>query len=353
TRPDIEAARAALAALRLPGDARLEAITSGHVNESWHVHVPGDEVLLQWLNHGVFPEADAVQDNVETVLDHLDGGMPRLAVPTLRRAVDGARRVRCESGLWRAFAWLPGRVVHAWPGDAALARAAGVALGAALHALGALPADRIRPVLARFHDLEARLDDLDEVRSGATAQRLADAAVLLARVDDEREARRKRAPLALPPRVLHGDPKFTNFLFPATGTGAVALVDWDTVMVGPLAWDLGDFLRSAACRGGEDDPGGARVDAELLCAGASGFLEGLAEPLASAERSALVAAPAHMAFMLAVRFLTDHLAGDRYFRVRRPRQNLDRASAQLALVDGFDAAEDVLRRLVEDTDSEE
>lgn len=347
SRPGVEAARGALAAFGLPADATLEAITSGHINESWQVQAAGDAALLQWLNHGVFPDADAVQDNVELVLDHLGHRATGPAVPVLRLMPDGARRLHDGSGLWRAFDWLSGRGVHERPADATMARAAGAALGAVLHGLADLPPARVHPVLARFHDLDGRLADLDAARAQADAVRLGEADALLARVDGERAARRAAAPGAERPRVLHGDPKFTNFLFPVSGAGSVALVDWDTVMVGPLAWDLGDFLRSAASRGGEDDPDASAVDAGLLEAGARGFLEGLGEPLREAERQDLVAAPAHMAFMLGVRFLTDHLAGDRYFRVRRPRQNLDRARAQFALVDDFDAAHELLRAVVE------
>lgn len=346
SRPGVEAARVALAALGLPAGATLEAVTSGHINESWRVALPDGDVLLQWLNHGVFPEADAVQDNAEVVLEHLAAAARQGIVPALLAAPDGARRVRLDSGLWRAFDWLPGRDVHERPADAGMARRAGAALGRVLHDLRALPAERVRPVLARFHDLDVRLADFDAACSAASAERRTEAAPLLARIDAERESRRAAAPSGEGARVLHGDPKFTNFLVPRDGQRPFALVDWDTVMVGPLAWDLGDFLRSAASRGREDDPAGAGVDVVFLEAGARGFLDGLAETLTATERRAFVAAPAHMAFMLAVRFLTDHLAGDRYFRVRRPRQNLARARTQLALVDGFDAARDALAAVV-------
>ena len=348
TRPGLDAARAVLAAFGLPPDARLEPVTSGHINESWRVRAPGDEVLLQWLNHEVFTATDAVQDNVERVLDQLVARAPGLAVATLRCAPDGARRVRSASGLWRAFDYLPGAVVHERPLDAAMAHAAGVALGSVLHGLVGLSPACIEPVLPGFHDLDVRLAAFDAALGAADAGRKADAAEVLARLLALRAGRSACAPTGAPVRVLHGDPKFTNFLFPVAGSGPVTLIDWDTVMAGPLAWDFGDFLRSAACSGREDAPAEARVEPERLRAAASGFLEGLCEPLPGAERDALVQAPAHMAFMLAVRFLTDHLAGDRYFRVHRPGQNLDRARAQLALAEAFEGCEAVLRSVVDD-----
>ena len=116
-------------------------------------------------------------------------------------------------------------------------------------------------------------------------------------------------------------------------------------MIGPLAWDLGDFLRSAASRGNEDDAARASVDDDLLRAGARGFLAGLGEALSDEDLRACVAAPAHMSFMLGVRFLTDHLDGDRYFRVREAGQNLARAEAQFRLATAFDNLRPVLARV--------
>jgi aminoglycoside phosphotransferase (APT) family kinase protein len=338
----MEAVRAVLPAFGVAPDARLAPVTSGHINESWHVRTAEGELLLQWLNGEVFPEPDAVQDNLEAALDHLAShSTDAVVLPRLHWTPDGRRRVHDALGLWRAFRWLPGRAVLERPDDPAQARSAGRALGAALQGLGTMPVERLHAVLAGFHDLGARLAALDAARDAAPAPRLEAARSLLGRVDAARGDRLAAAPDEARPRALHGDPKFTNFLFAAPGV-AVALVDWDTVLAGPLAWDLGDFLRSAASRGGEDRPEAAAVDRELLDAGVSGFLEGLGEPLEAAALPALAAAPAHMAFMLGVRFLTDHLAGDRYFRVRRPDHNLDRAATQLALADGFDAARGVL-----------
>jgi Ser/Thr protein kinase RdoA (MazF antagonist) len=330
-RPDAATARSVLAAFGLRGAVSLTPITSGHINESWRVDAPnGASCLLQWLNHRVFPQADAVEDNLETVLDHLARG------PSLLRAGDGTRRVHAPSGLWRLFEWLPARSTHERPADGTMAREAGRALGAALHGLADLAVERVHPVLAAFHDLDARLSAFDEARAGARPARREAAAALLDRVDAARVDRlAAREVSSGRRRVLHGDPKFTNFLF--AGDGSAVLVDWDTVMVGPLAWDFGDFLRSAASRGAEDDPAHAGVEPDLLGACADGFRRGLAEPLDASARSALADAPARMAFMLAVRFLTDHLDGDRYFRVRRPGQNLDRAAAQFALADDFRA----------------
>jgi Ser/Thr protein kinase RdoA (MazF antagonist) len=347
TRPDRAQAERLAARFGLDAPDAVRSIEAGHINESFEVRAGERAALLQWINPAVFPRAAAVQDNVERVLAHLRARAPELGTPALLPTVAGALRAEDASGLWRALEWLPDRRTLARPEDAADARAAGAALGRFLRALETVPPSDLEPVLAGFHDLDARLAALDAARADASADRLRAAAEALARVDAEREARR-RGRAAGPLRVIHGDPKFTNFLFPAAGAAPPVLVDYDTLMPGRLAWDLGDFLRSAAATAAEDDPEAAGVDAALLAAGAEGVLGALGPGLADEDPEALADAPARMAFMLAVRFLTDHLAGDVYFRTRRPGQNLDRARAQLAVATAFDGRRDELVRVVSD-----
>jgi len=345
-RPDEDAARAALARFGIEPE-RIEPLTTGHINETWYVAGADGEWLLQWLNHGVFPEAAAVQANMEVVLAHLAGvDVPQSVTPVLRATANGALSAETEAGLWRVFAWLPDRFVRTRPGSAEETGAAGHALGAVLAALSSLDADALQPVHAAFHDLSARTANYRCALDNAPAERQRTARVWIDHVEAELSARHAAAPDAAARRVLHGDPKFSNFLLPDRSGDALALVDWDTVMVGPLAWDLGDFLRSAASLGDEDDPSSASVDADALSAGARGFFTGLGERLSEEEAHACIAAPAHMSFMLGVRFLTDHLDGDRYFRVRRSGQNLVRAEAQFRLAAAFDSARPVLERVL-------
>ncbi|MEE4383117.1 MAG: phosphotransferase, partial [Pseudomonadales bacterium] len=225
-----------------------------------------------------------------------------------------------------------------------------------LRALEDLSPAALAETLPAFQDPGRRLRELEAAAAKAARARREAAAPLLRAVDDRRG---RIAPLAGPPRALHGDPKLSNVLFPEpadpAATGPVptdpaatspVVIDYDTVLVGPLAWDFGDFLRSTAARGEEDDPAAAGVDPALLDAAAGAFLAAAPEPAAE-EVGDLARAPAVIAFTLAVRFLADHLAGDRYFRVRRPGQNLDRARTQLRLAEDFAAREDRLRVLIE------
>lgn len=325
------------------GPARsVERLESGHVNESFRVCLEGRSVLLQWINHQVFPRAGEVQDNVERVLLFLDrtGACPH---PKLLTTPEGRTRVETTVGLWRGFEWLDGYRTLERPGSRAEARSAGHALGRFLAALRDLPPDALHDALPGFHALRARLAELDAVRD-RPGFRHDEAEHVLAAIDTGRDAALKAIGVG-PERVIHGDPKFTNILLPPPGVDAEpVVVDLDTLMRGRLALDLGDFLRSAASAGNEDDPVSAGVDDAMLVAAAEGFGAGLGH--CEDDPRVLAAGPGHMSFMLAVRFLADHLEGDRYFRTRRPGQNLDRARTQLALAGAFESRRERLAEVL-------
>lgn len=361
-RPDTDAARRIAAEFGLTAPTSVERLVSGHINESFALDVGARRVLLQWINPLVFPLADQVQDNVECVLGHLAETEPGAGYPTLLAARDGQRRVRAEDGLWRAMSFLPDRRTLTRPADADQARAGAMAVGAFDRALASLPMTRLHDVLHGFHDLRARLAAFDAARADAPMERLQLARAELDAVSADREAR-LGAGTGGPLRVIHGDPKFSNVLLSREPREPVdlreprarpaLLVDYDTVMPGALAHDFGDALRSAAAAGDEDAARGGEVRVPCMLAAAEGFLQGLVGngPAGSGaigrevgvpdadERRALPAAPATMAFMLGVRFLTDWLQGDRYFRIRHPQHNLQRAGAQLRLARGFAALE--------------
>jgi hypothetical protein len=343
-RPDVAEAGRAAASFGFAADAAITPVLSGHVNESFHVRGAQGDALLQWLSTVAFADPLAVQANVERVVVQLARAAPERCWPALLSTAQGAGHVQRASGLWRAWSWLPDRVTVSRPDSPARAAAGGAAFAAFVRALEDLPGPTLALTLPGFHALDRRLAQLEAALADADAARIRSADDLL-----ETVARRRVAYLdgvAGRSRILHGDPKFGNLLFGVEDPPVV--IDYDTVMYGPLAWDFGDFLRSAATTGDEDVPEAVALDEPLLEAAARGYLS--AAPAAWREEQASLAhAPGYIAFTLGVRFLTDHLAGDRYFRVTRPRQNLDRARTQLRLAAAFDAArgrlEAILRAL--------
>lgn len=312
------------------GGVQLEPLGAGHINDTWLVRHGGRGYVLQRISDAVFPDPAGVAARVAEVVAHLASGRAGVAVPALVASRSGQPWHRDASGVWRMWRQVtPSRTLEPLR-TAAQAESAGRAFGAFQAAtadldLSARP-DPIPGFLQLGHYLEAldRTLESSEMADGAVAEALA---VIDARRD-------LAAALAGRDRTIHGDCKVDNLLFHPDRDEVVAVIDLDTVMHGHWAWDFGDLVRSAAARAG----GG--VDVALFAALARGFL-----PAAGLDPHPedLALAPRYVALMLGVRFLTDHLAGDRYFKVPAPGENLVRARRQLALALDLEARETALR----------
>ena len=226
------------------------------------------------------------------------------------------------------------------------------------HRLAAeLPRDRLQISLPGFHHTPSYLTRHLRVRESTTAANGADGAVLadcFTRIDarlslahvleDARSAGR------IAERVIHGDPKLDNILFDATGRRALALIDLDTVQPGLIQQDLGDCLRSCCNRSGEypQKQGLPNFDLGLCAAILDAYGEETRGLLGPGDIEVLYDSIRLLPFELALRFLTDHLEGDRYFRVAYRGQNLEKARTQLDLVADIESKEPAIRGIIAD-----
>jgi Ser/Thr protein kinase RdoA (MazF antagonist) len=322
-----EARRAAEQFASPAGIGAVRPFGRGHINETFLVATSAGDLVLQRLNLAVFPDPDGLTANIAAVHRHLGGALMPEPVPT----VDGDWLLGDGTGVWRAWRRVPQArpVAVATP---AAARAAGRLVGRFHRGVADLDPAALVETLPGFHDPARRLAAL-------RAAVAADPCGRAAGVRSEIAAAEAGAPLAalgadlsvrVPRRVAHYDAKLDNVLFAASGE-AVCLVDFDTLMPGAWLWDAGDLLRSAATPAAEDDPA-ARVDQGLYRAVLDGYRLGADDVLTADERAALDHAGAIVTYEQAVRFLTDWVAGDVYYRISRPEQNLDRARAQFSLL---------------------
>jgi len=315
-----------------PEAADLQALRTGHVNASFFARLgDGRMGLLQRISRRAFRDPHALMRNVVRVIDHLSGAHPEAIWPELCATADGARWIEREGEVWRLYRWIPGCHSLAQPDSPQRARLAAGAFGGFVAALRRLPPSLLELHLPGFHDMALRRTELASAQAAAEPARRAGARELEERLRDLPAA----APLGGRARVVHGDTKLSNVLFSVTEQRPVTVIDLDTVMPGPLAWDFGDLMRSVASAAPEDEPDVARVrvDDAAVAAVADAYARSAAEVMERAEIPELARAPAHMAGMLATRFLADHLRGDRYFRITRPMHNLDRARTQLRLAE--------------------
>jgi aminoglycoside phosphotransferase (APT) family kinase protein len=286
-------------------------------------------------------------ENVARVTRHLRG--PLRLVPTL----EGATFFEDDrGGVWRLYGFIEHAVTRAEPTGPGDAERAARAFGAFQRSLVDLPGPRLHETIPHFHDTPRRLDALEHAVQCDVAHHASGARPEIAQV----RARSGLAPIlvqaaargAVPERIVHNDAKLANVLFDATSDEALCVVDLDTVMPGLGLYDFGDLVRSMATRAAEDerDTGRVRVEPELFEAIARGYLAGAGDLLTRAERELLVAGAEVIVFEQAVRFLIDHLEGDRYYRVARPGHGLDRCRTQLALLGSLLDQQGALERII-------
>jgi hypothetical protein len=350
------------AAFRLDGRlAGCDPLKRGHIHDTFVARCESGgavaRYVLQRVNTNVFRDAEAVMENLLRVTDHQRRKLERAGAPDADRRVLRVLRARdgrpwhvdAAGRFWRGFPFIERTVSHERPANAAQALEAARAFGRFGAALRDLPPPPLRTTIPGFHDLAGRRRALD----AAVAKDAAGRAGALARDVDAARAVSLRIASAideakLPLRAVHNDCKLNNLLFDADRDEALCVVDLDTVMEGALLHDFGELVRTATNPRPEDepDPDTVRVDLELHAVLAQGYLEGAAEIATPPEIASLATAGARMALENSIRFLTDYLEGDVYFRIARPSHNLDRHRSQLRLAELlFDARAETERQV--------
>lgn len=331
---------------------RLEQLGQGNINDTWLVELAGGRrLVLQRLHPEVFADPEMVMANIRTVTDHLSGvRQPDLTFFQLVCSQEGQDHYLDPAGrCWRLLTHIDNSRTLAQVRTPQQAEAIGRLLGR-FHLLTAeLDPRALGDPLPDFHITPtylAHYDGLVKAEQPASKEErfcrhLIEA--LRPTVSLLEEARGR-----LTFRVIHGDPKAANFLFAEDEDRAISLIDFDTVKPGLLLHDLGDCLRSCCNPLGEapSDPGITTFDPELFQALMTGYLAQAGHLLTAGDRELLVAATALISFELGLRFFTDHLAGDRYFKVGKRGDNLHRALVQFHLHRSITGQrEDLERRL--------
>ncbi len=328
---------------------------AGHIHDTYLVEGANrSRYILQRLNRHVFPRPQDVMYNLRLICDHLSKNYedPARCVPRPVLALSGKDHVIDDRGaFWRAFEFLEGSEARLQLDSAPQAFELGRAFGEFDRLLADLPAG-LRQTIPRFHDTPHRFEQLDASLAGDPMNRASEAGPQIDFAAHRRDrAGRVQALLEsgdLPLRPAHNDAKVSNLLFDAQTGDGLCVIDLDTVMPGTWLFDFGELVRSGVGEGGEDaaSQGPARISLARFEALARGFLAGTGGMLEPAERELLVYAGQLMALENGVRFLSDFLLGDRYYKTSRPGQNLDRCRAQFALVEALEMAQDRMWAIV-------
>jgi Ser/Thr protein kinase RdoA (MazF antagonist) len=326
-----------------------EVYGSGHIHDSFVTTIREGtrtvRYLHQRINRDIFPDYRKLMENIRQVTEHI---RPDHLPETLRLvpAADGeAWHADRDGQIWRTYHFVEGGVSHDVVDDPGLAREAARAFGAFQRGLAELDPSSLHETIPRFHHLRSRLDQLEDAARTDREGRAASAASLL----DFARARRGLGEVrGLPRRVVHNDCKVNNVLIARGTLEAMCVVDLDTVMPGLALCDFGDMVRTMTCPVPEDekDLGKVEADLDLFGAVAEGYLSEARHFLTPAEVESLGPAGPYMTLVIGVRFLTDYLSGDVYFKTHRPGQNLDRCRSQFALVESLEAQAAEMSRIL-------
>ena len=332
-----------------------ERYGSGHINETYRVVTDQNAVyILQKINNNVFHDVPALMENIAAVTAFLraHSSDPRSSMHLIETP-SGKNVVRDENGgWWRMYDFIPDSLcLQAAETDEDFYQSA-VAFGAFQKALSDFPAQTLHETIEKFHDTRDRYRQFHEALNADKLNRAASAKTeiefVLAHESEAGALMNLLESGKLPLRVTHNDTKLNNVLLDCSTRKPLCVIDLDTVMPGLAAFDFGDSIHFGASTAAEDETDLSQVEMslELFETYTRGFLSACGSALLPLEKETLPLGAKLMTLECGVRFLTDYLSGDTYFRIHRPNHNLDRCRTQFKLVADMEKKWDAMQAIV-------
>ena len=342
-----------------------EPYGSGHINDTFLTLVESAggprRFILQRINHQVFKQPDLLMENVERVCAHAHAKLGAAGAPDAhRRALrlipthqGKAWHVDPSGNRWRCYDFIEGATGHDVVRSPAQAEAAAKAFGAFQALLADLPGERLHETIPDFHHTPSRFARFQAALAKDSHGRAAAAgpeiAFALARASEVSVVTDALRDGSLPERVTHNDTKLNNVLLDDMTQEGVCVIDLDTVMPGSALYDFGDLVRTSTSPAAEDETDLSKVTMQLpmFAALVRGYLASAGSFLTPREKELLPFAGKLISFEIGLRFLTDWLEGDTYFKIKRPTHNLDRCRTQFKLVASIEEQLPAMREIVE------
>ena len=337
---------------------------SGHINDTYlltfEIGDMGDmSAILQRMNREIFTQPVELMENIVGVTSYLrekiieNGGDPERETLNIIPAKDGkAYYVDSKGEYWRSYKFITDAKCYDQVEKPEDFYESAVAFGNFQRLLADYPADTLHETIKGFHDTRARF----EVFKQAVAQDVCGRAAsvdreiefVLAHEETARVLGEFQEKGLVPLRVTHNDTKLNNIMIDNTTRKGICVIDLDTVMPGLAVNDFGDSIRFGASTGAEDEKDLSKVSCsmELFEIYVKGFLQGCAGSLTPTEVELLPMGAKVMTYECGMRFLTDYLQGDHYFKIHREEHNLDRARTQFKLVEDMEAKWDIMKEIV-------
>ena len=341
--------------------SRLSPYGNGHINGTWLVETkePARRYILQRINRSVFAHPEEVMENILRVTTHLRekiaaaGGDPGRETLHVILTREGRPCFADEAGeTYRLYDYVEDTVCLEGTNSARDFEESGRAFGRFQAMLADFPAETLHETIPHFHDTMRRFETFQETvrRDPAGRVKFAEAEIdfTLRRRELAGELSALQAAGALPLRVTHNDTKLNNVLFDRRTGRGLCVIDLDTVMPGLAVNDFGDSIRFGASTAAEDERDLEKVscDMKLFEAYTDGFISGCGGRLTRGEIQALPLAARTMTFECGMRFLTDHLEGDTYFKISREQHNLERCRTQYRLLTDMEKKQKEMQQIV-------
>lgn len=321
-------------------------VGSGHIHGTYllkTVDKNTPDYILQKINHQIFPDIDGLMSNVSAVTSHIKnklltfkGTESQNRAVELVKSLSGKPFVEISANWWRVFTFIDNSFTRQKVQNSKQAYEAGKIIGRFQYLLSDIGTD-LFVTIPRFHDLDLRLEQFNIALTTDLTKRVQ-------LINDEvrfvNEMAGQLRPFLdvlksgkVPLRITHNDTKLNNILFDKNDN-AICLIDLDTVMPGYVFYDFGDAVRTMANEADENEKDLRMVDfnEDVYQAFKDGYLEMADSFLTSLEKEWLAFSPLYMTFIIGVRFLTDYLEGDVYYKTEYPEHNLVRAKCQFELI---------------------
>ena len=338
-----------------------KTLTDGHINTTVCVTFEKDgkreKFLVQRINTNVFKDQDALMQNIVNVTHFLRkkiraaGGDPERETLHFLKTTSGALYFKNESGCWRIYRFIDNSYTYNMIDSIEVFQNAGESFGKFQKLLNDYPSETLRETIPDFHNTPKRVQNLESSVKADPKKRAAG----VQKEIDFALSRKGKAGLAvelcekgeIPLRVTHNDTKLNNILFDADTHKGLCVIDLDTIMPGLSLYDFGDAIRFGAKTAEEDEPDLSKVSVSLPLyeAFTRGYLESCAAALTRAEVDSLAYSAFLMTYECGVRFLTDYIDGDVYFKTAYPEHNLVRARNQFKMVEEIEKSLDEMNRI--------
>ena len=324
-------------------------LNTGHINDTFFVNTDlGNKYILQRINHHVFKDVAGLVNNKVSISNHIrskfsymsDAAFRKTNLTFVKAKNTDLYYHKQDGNFWNVMVFIEDSITYEITKNEEIAYEGGKLLGAFLNLNSDFNSRQLIEVIPYFHDMSFRFKEYLLSIKGATKERLQKAIKYTNIVSELKEEMHILQNLKdtgeIPLRVTHNDAKISNSLFDKDNKG-ICMIDTDTVMPGIIHYDFGDAIRTICNTAAEDEKDLSKVEfnVDYYQAYKKGFLEKAAYSLTATELKYLPLAAKTMIFIMGLRFLTDYLKQDVYYKIKYPEHNLDRAKNQFKLIESL------------------